>query len=262
MEPSLWFYPGLGALAGVLAGLLGIGGGLVIVPALVWWFARQGYPEPWLMQMAVATSLATILVTSVSSLAAHQRRGGVRWDLLAGLLPGIMLGALAGAVIARALPGDVLRALFGAFECWVAWRLWRQRPEDRRLTLNRAGQLTAGSIIGGLSAMLGIGGGTLTVPLLRWTGVEIRAAVGTAAAAGLPVALFGVLGFTVGVAAPSGLPQPSLGLVYGPAALGIGLTSVLFAPLGAWLAHRLPRAGLQRLFAVILFLVGLRMLLT
>jgi uncharacterized membrane protein YfcA len=250
-----------GAVAGLLAGLLGIGGGLVIVPALAVLFRQQGFAGDTLMHFAIGTSLGTIVVTSVSSLLAHHRRGSVHWHAVQRLTPGIVLGALGGAWLARQISSPGLGVVFGVFEILVALQLLAGRqPAPHRALPGAVGLGVAGAVIGAVSALLGIGGGTLTVPYLLWNRVDIRAAVGTAAACGLPIAVAGAAGFALGRAGggdPGGL---STGFLYWPAAAGIVASSVLLAPLGAWLAHRLPRQALQRIFALVLLVIGFRMI--
>ncbi|MCK5480605.1 MAG: sulfite exporter TauE/SafE family protein [Gammaproteobacteria bacterium] len=250
-----------GAAAGLMAGLLGIGGGLVIVPALALFFASQGFATETLMHFAVGTSLATIIPISISSLLAHHRRNSIDWQAVRGLVPGIMAGALAGAWLARQLGSPGLALLFGVFEILVAVHLLigRQAGAHRALP-GAAGLGVAGAVIGGISAMLGIGGGTLSVPFLLWNRVDIRTAVGTAATCGLPIAIAGAAGFAISgwkVAAPAGLNS---GFIYWPAVFWIALASVPMAPVGARLAHSLPRTMLQRVFALLLALIGLKMI--
>jgi len=251
-----------GAIAGLAAGLLGIGGGLIIVPALALLFTGQDFAAANLMHYAVGTSLATIVPTSIASLLAHHRRGSVYWAAVRGLTPGILAGALAGAWLAQQVSSTWLGVLFGVFEVLVALQLLAgTRPAAHRALPGAAGMRVAGGVIGALSALLGIGGGTLTVPFLLWHRVDIRLAVGTAAACGLPIAVAGAAGFAVAglsVAAPSGF---SSGFIYWPAVAGVTLASILFAPAGARLAHYLPRLALQRVFALVLALVGLKMIL-
>ena len=250
-----------GAVAGLMAGLLGIGGGLVIVPALALLFTSQEFAAATLMHYAVGTSLATIIPTSVSSLLAHHRRGSVHWPAVRGLTPGILVGALAGAWLAQQLSSAWLGVLFGVFEVLVALQLLAgARPAAHRALPGIAGMSVAGGLIGGLSALLGNGGGTLTVPFLLWHRGDIRIAVGTAAACGLPIAVAGAAGFAV-AGMPAGVsPGFSSGFIYWPAVAGVTLTSVLLAPMGARLAHYLPRQALQRTFAILLLLVGLKMI--
>jgi len=250
-----------GALAGMLAGLLGIGGGLVIVPALAVLFSSQGFAAGNLMHFAVGTSLATIVATSVSSMLAHQRRGSVHWRAVRDLLPGILLGGLGGAWLARQFSSPGLGLFFGLFEILVALQLlFGASPPPQRRLPGAGVQGLAGAVIGAVSALLGIGGGTLTVPWLLWHRVDIRMAVGTAATIGLPIALAGALGFALGGIPAAERPGFSTGFIYWPAVFGIVLGSVPLAPAGARLAHYLPRLLLQRGFAVLLALIGLKMI--
>ncbi len=252
----------VGAFAGLIAGLLGVGGGLVIVPVLALLFERAGVDAAVLMHLAIGTSLATIVVTSLSSLRAHARCGAVRWDVFIALTPGIVLGALTGAAMASRLTGHSLRAFFGLFELAVALQIGFDlvTSAHRRLP-GTPGMTLAGGVIGFVSAIVGIGGGTLTVPFLVWCNVSIRQAVATAAACGLPIALAGASGFVASGWAEAGLPPGSTGFLYWPAFAGIAVASVLMAPFGARLAHRLPTQMLRRLFAVFLVILGVRMLI-
>lgn len=254
-------YPVLGAFVGIVAGLLGVGGGLIIVPVLAFIFQSKGFPPDFLMQMAIGTSLATIVFTSISSVRAHHLRGAVLWRIFAKLTPGIVVGAWFGAVIADFLPGDILRIVFGIFELLVAFQMtFAIRPNPHRQIPGVFGSSLAGGIIGTISAIVGIGGGSLTVPFLTWCNVPIHKSVATSAASGLPIAIAGSIGFMLtGWSAPH-LPPYSIGYVYLPALTGIVLASVLFAPLGARLAHILPSSQLKRWFALFLFLLGIHML--
>jgi hypothetical protein len=251
----------LGSVAGMLAGLLGVGGGLVIVPVLAWLFHLAGMPPEVVMHMAIGTSLATIVPTSLSSVWAHHRLGAVLWGAVARLAPGIVLGAALGATLADLLPGESLRLTFGLFELAVAVQMGLNlRPAPHRVLPAKWGMWGAGSAIGLVSALVGIGGGTMTVPFLQWCNVAMRQAVATSAACGLPIAIAGATGFIVtGWNAPA-LPAWSSGYLYWPAFTGIAVASVLVAPLGARLAHRLPTAVLKRFFALFLLFLGLHML--
>jgi len=255
-------YLSLGAVTGVLAGLLGIGGGLVIVPALFFLFSAQGFSEQIVMHLAVGSSLATVVLTALASSYAHHARGAVLWPVVAVLAPGIVLGALSGAAVADRFTTPALRLVFAVFELLIAAQLaFGVRAAPQRGLPAWAGMTGAGTVIGALSAVLGIGGGTLTVPFLVWCNVGIRVAVATSAACGLPIALAGSLGFiTAGWDNPK-LPAWASGYVYWPAVLGIAATSVPCAPLGARLTHTLPVETLQRLFAILLAFIGLRMLI-
>jgi hypothetical protein len=255
-------YLAVGAIAGLLAGLFGVGGGLVIVPALAWVFSTQGVDPALIMHLALGTSLTTIVLTAISSVRAHHRRGAVRWVIVHRLAPGIVVGTLAGAVIADALPTHALRQFFAVFELTVAALLWwNHQPAGHRGLPGAAGMGLAGGGIGVVSALVGIGGGTLTVPFLTWCKVHLREAVATSSACGLPIAIAGATGYLVmGLGNPS-LPAQATGYIYWPAFAGIALTSVLLAPVGARLAHTLPVNQLRKLFALFLAVIGVRMLI-
>lgn len=255
-----------GVAAGLMAGLLGIGGGLIIVPVLAILFAAQGFDAVTLMHVAIGTSLATIVFTSISSMLSHHRHNAVLWQLVFAMAPGIVIGALAGSLLANFISSPGLARFFGVFEILVAAQfIFGHQPKEHRALAGRFMQSIAGGVIGLLSAILGIGGGTLTVPYLVWHRVDIRKAVGTAAACGLPIALAGAIGFCIagsGSTTGAGAGQAGFtGFIYWPAALAISATSVLFAPLGTRLAHTLPRGILRRVFALLLVLLGLKMLL-
>lgn len=252
----------VGAIAGTIAGLLGVGGGLIIVPVLALLFQQWGFAGSVLMHLAIGTSLATIVVTAVSSMYAHHKHGAVDWTVFRQLTPGIVAGALAGAVVADFMSARALRLFFGVFEIAVAIQIGFQLMASPRRTLpGTVGMTAAGGVIGALSAVVGIGGGTLTVPFLVWCNITLRKAVATSSATGLPIAVAGAVGFVVtGWDAPQ-LPAWSSGYVYWPALTGIAAASVLFAPVGARLAHTLPVHVLRRFFAIFLAVLGVRMLL-
>ena len=259
---TLLFYLTLGLFAGVMAGLLGVGGGLIIVPTLAWIFHHQQVDDAIVMHLAIGTALATIVVTSISSVRAHHRRGAVLWPIFWRLTPGIVVGAWLGAAIADALPSAVLSKVFAVFVLTVAAQMgFGAKPAPHRELPGTTGMLTAGGVIGAVSAIVGIGGGSLTVPFLTWCNIAIRQAVATSSACGLPIALAGALGFVVTGLNAAGRPDWSLGYIYGPALVGITLTSMLSAPLGAKLAHTLPTEMLKTVFAAFLTLVGVKMLL-
>ena len=258
---ELAIYLTLGATAGLLAGLFGVGGGLVIVPVLAWVFAAQGIHADIIMHLAVGTSLASIWLTSLMSIRAHHQRGAVNWLLVCKLTLGIIVGALAGALVADQLPTTVLKRVFGVFELFVAaqmllvsrYRAHFELPGDVGMTF-------AGSVIGLVSAIIGIGGGTLTVPFLVWCRVPMIQAVATSAACGLPIAVAGALGFMLTGWNDARLPTWSTGYLYWPAWLGVVVASSLTAGLGARLAHGLPAARLRQLFALLLMGMGVKML--
>lgn len=254
------FYLALGAATGFLAGLFGIGGGLIIVPALALMFEAQTGSA--LMHTAVGTSLATVIPTALSSTLAHHRRGAIAWPLARRLAPGIVLGTAAGAVLADQVGGGALRAIFGVFMLTVSLQMaLGVMPAGRRELPGRAGMGAAGFVIGTISALVGIGGGSLTTPFLAWRRVELRRAIATSAACGLPIALTGSVAYLIAGLDATDLPAGSIGYIQWPAAIAIAATSVFTAPLGARLTHRLPVTLLRRLFALLLGLVALRLLL-
>ncbi|MDX1597139.1 MAG: sulfite exporter TauE/SafE family protein [Marinobacter sp.] len=256
-------YLALGAFAGTLAGLFGIGGGLIIVPVLIFSFGLQGISTEIAAHMAVGTSLATIVFTSMSSIRSHHLHAAVRWDVFKPMTAGIVIGALVGAWTASLLSGPALELVIGVFVILVALKMiFEVNPKPGRVVPGAAGLGAAGGGIGWASAIFGIGGGTLTVPYLSWCNVNMQQAVGTSAACGLPIAVAGALGnIWTGWGSPE-LPTLSLGFIYLPALLGIILTSVFFARVGANLAHRLNARLLKRIFAIMLILVGIRFLLS
>jgi uncharacterized membrane protein YfcA len=250
----------IGALSGLLAGLFGIGGGVIIVPALVLLFTETGIAPHWIAHLAVGTSLAAIVGTGAASALAHHRRRAVRWDLVARLAPGMVLGAGGGALLASGLPQVWMTRAFALFLGLVGLRmLFPRRRVEGRVLPGPLGIALAGSGIGALSALVGIGGGTLTVPFLNDRGIGIREAVGTSAACGLPIALAGTLGFILVGWGRADLPSAATGFVYWPAVAAILLTSIPTAPLGARLAHRLPVESLRRAFGILLLIVALRL---
>lgn len=251
----------LGAFAGTLAGLFGIGGGLVIVPVLIFSFGLQGVSGEIAAHLAVGTSLATIVFTSLSSIRSHYVRGGVRLDIFRPMTLGIVVGAVLGAWTASLLSGESLQLIIGVFVILVALKMLLEvNPKPGRTVPGAAGLGGAGAGIGWASAIFGIGGGTLTVPFLSWCNVRMQQAVGTSAACGLPIAVAGAAAnVATGWQNPE-LPDLSVGFIYLPALLGIVLTSVIFARFGAELAHRLDARVLKRIFAIMLILVGIRFL--
>lgn len=258
---ELAIYLALGATAGLLAGLFGVGGGLVIVPVLAWVFAAQGMDAGVIMHLAIGTSLASIWLTSIMSIRAHHRRGAVNWPLVRRLALGIVVGALAGSVIADQLPTAALKRIFGMFELFVAAQMLLVSRYQAHFDLpGRLGLTSVGSIIGVVSAIIGIGGGTLTVPFLVWCRVPMIQAVATSAACGLPIAIAGASGFILTGWNVALLPEWSSGYLYWPAWLGIVIASSLTAGLGARLAHKLPAARLRQLFALLLMGMGVKML--
>lgn len=255
-------YLALGAFAGTLAGLFGIGGGLVIVPVLIFSYGLQGVSGEIAAHLAVGTSLATIVFTSISSVRSHHRHKAVRWDIVRSMVVGIIIGAVLGAVTASMLSGASLEMAIGVFVILMAIKmLFDVDPKSGRGVPGRVGLAIAGTGIGWGSAIFGVGGGTLTVPFLSWCNLRMQIAVGTSAACGFPIALAGALANMVTGWNHPELPTLSIGFVYLPAFVGIVLTSVLFARFGANLAHRLDASLLKKVFAIFLILVGIRFLI-
>jgi uncharacterized membrane protein YfcA len=253
----------LGSVAGLTAGLFGVGGGLVIVPTLLWVFSSQGIDQSIVMHLAVGTSLATIIVTSLSSIHAHNKRKAVRWSLFLMLTPGIVLGAWLGAATADMLSTLWLQRVFAVFAMLVALHLVLDADFGKQGNLPGKARMTiAGTIIGVVSSIVGIGGGSMTVPYLHWHGVDMRNAVATSSACGLPIALAGTIGFIFTGWNEGALPAGSSGYVYWSAMPWIVIATVIFAPVGAGLAHSLPTRILRRLFAMLMFVVGLKLMLS
>jgi uncharacterized protein len=254
-------YLALGACAGVLAGLLGVGGGLIIVPALMVLFAAQGLPEPLILRLALGTSLASIMFTSLSSLKSHHAKGGVDWSIFRRITPGILIGTFLGAWLAALLSTQFLKLFFIVFLYYVALRMLLDRkPEPARQLPGKIGMFCIGGLIGGISSLVGIGGGSMSVPFMVWCNVSLRNAIGTSAAIGFPIALAGAVGYMVTGLSSSHLPPSCLGYIYLPALFGISVTSIPAAPVGARLAHTLPVTGLRKTFALLLIVMGTRML--
>ena len=261
MLVSLMVFLACGAVAGVLAGLLGVGGGIVIVPMLAFILPLQGVPQDMVQHLALGTSLASIIVTSISSSRAHNQRGAVRWDIWRAITPGILLGTFAGGIVAAHLPTTFLKVFFVCFLYFVAVQmLLGLKPKASRELPGTVGTSAVGGVIGLVSSFVGIGGGTLSVPFMSFCNVPMHTAVGTSAAIGFPIALAGTLGYVVGGWGVPDLPPYTLGYVYLLAFAGLASASFFTAPLGAKLAHALPVVTLKRGFAVFLLIMATRML--
>jgi len=258
----LLLYCLLGAISGILAGLLGVGGGIVIVPMLTYLFTLQQLPDAYILHLALGTSLASIMFTSISSARAHHGRGAVIWSMVRRISPGIVVGGLLGSWVAAQLSSRVLKGSFVVFLFFVAAKLLRNVAPTPRQATGTAGMLGAGTLIGAVSSVVGIGGGTMTVPFMLRCNVSMHNAIGTSAAIGFPIALAGALGYAVNGLKTTALPAYSLGFIYLPALLGIVLASFLTAPLGAKLAHGLPVLKLKKIFGCLLIVVALKMSLT
>jgi len=252
----------LGLVSGFLAGLLGIGGGMLMVPILTLILSSRGVDAGMAVKMAIATSMATIMFTSISSVRAHHKRGAVRWDLVRGLAPGILIGGLlAGAGIFALLKGAWLALVFAAFVSFSAFQMLRnKKPAPSRQMPGPAGQVGAGAGIGLLSGLVGAGGGFVSVPFMSWCNVPMHSAVATSAALGFPIALANTIGYLIGGwSLPTALPG-AFGYLYLPALLIVASVSVTMAPLGARTAHAMDVAQLKRAFAGLLFLLAAYML--
>ncbi len=252
----------IGAFAGVIAGLLGVGGGIILVPAFYFAFEHLGYGSPWLMQICLATSLATIVVTSVRSVLAHHRRGAVDWQVLRTWGPGIALGALAGVVVVGRLQNAALMAIFGVLGVIVGlylafgrqdWRLGRRMPEGPVAWVMSA-------VVGLLSVMMGIGGGSFGVPIMTLFGMPIHRAVATAAGFGTLIAVPSVALFLIGQIPPEARPPFTVGRVNLVAFAVVVAMTMITAPIGVRIAHSMNPRPLRRVFAAFIMLLALNML--
>jgi len=244
----------MGAGGGYAAGLLGIGGGMVLVPFITMIFTARGFAPGLVVHMAIATSLATIMFTSLSSVRAHHRHGAVQWRIVALLAPGILVGSWIGPWIGKQMNTSALSLLFAVFVAFSAAQMLRnKKPSAGRELPGTAGMFAAGGVIGTVAGLVGAGGGFISVPFMAWCNVRIHQAVATSAALGFPIALSGTLSNIYFGWSEPGLPPHSLGFVYLPALAVIVAASVIMAPLGARMAHRMDVAALKRVFAVVLF---------
>jgi len=248
----------LGIVTGFVAGLLGIGGGIVMVPFITYFLSSRGVGPDLTVKMAIATSMATVIFTSMSSVRAHHRRGAVRWDIARRLTPGIVIGSMIASLgVFSLLKGSWLALFFAAFVSFSATQmLLDKKPKPSRQMPGTAGQLTAGGVIGFLSGLVGAGGGFVSVPFMTWCNVAIHNAVATSAALGFPIALSNAVGYAIAGQQVAGLPPASLGYIWLPALAVIAACSVLTAPLGARAAHALPVRALKKVFGSVLFLLA------
>ena len=252
----------LGAIVGFLAGLLGLGGGMSMVPLLTFVFTRPGYPIEHVVHMAIGTATATILFTSISSVREHHRHRAVLWSVVAGLAPGVIVGSLVGPQIVGGMSTPVLSAFFGTFIAAAATNIVLDRkPKPTRELPGKGGLFAMGGGIGLVASMVGAGGAFLTVPFMTACNVNIRNAVATSAAVGFPVAIAGTIGFVIAGYSQAGLPPHSIGYVYVPALLAIVAASVISASFGARAAHRWPVQNLKRAYAIVLYALAAYMLI-
>lgn len=256
------YYILIGAFVGFVAGLFGIGGGTTQVPLLLIIFKAQGFPENHIMHLALGTSMASIFFTSLSSMRAHHLKGAVRWDIFKGMAPGLLIGTFGGSFFAGSIPSKGLKIFFVIIMYFASFQIISNfRPKAKTELPGKFGLFVVGLIIGSISSLAAAGGGFLTVPFMLYCNVIIYQAVGTSAALGFPIALAGFLGYVVSGISVEGLPKYSLGYVYLPALLTIVSMSILTAPKGANLAHRLPVLKLRRLFGIFLAILATKILL-
>ncbi len=259
---TVWLlgYVALGAVAGFFAGLLGVGGGAIMVPVLALMFAAQGFPETHLMHLALGTSMAAIVFTSISSLRAHHSHGAVRWPIVRIITPGILVGTFLGAQGASLIPTRPLAIFFTVFMSYVAFQMLANiKPKPSRQLPGSLGMFVVGSGIGAISALVAIGGGSLSVPFMTWCNVKMHDAIGTSAAIGLPIAVAGTIGYLIAGLGATSLPDGSFGFVYLPALAGCVVASMLTAPFGARAAHSLPVGTLKKIFAGVILLLLAKM---
>lgn len=261
MSEFWWAYLALGAFAGFFAGLLGVGGGAIMVPILTSIFLAEGFPKSEVVHLALGTSMAAIIFTSISSLRAHHAHGAVLWKVVRGMTPGILFGTFGATFVAALLPTRPLTIFFACFISYVAVQmLLNIKPKPHRDLPGALGLGVVGLGIGGVSALVAIGGGSLSVPFMTWCNVKAHNAIGTSAALGLPIAVAGAIGYLVNGWGHPGLPPLTAGFIYLPALVLVTVVSTLVAPFGARLAHRLPVATLKRVFAGVLVALVVKML--
>ena len=253
----------LGAFTGFFAGLFGIGGGGIMVPVLTLLFVQQQFPAEHIVHLALATSMAAIVPTAIASLRAHHQYQAVLWPVVIKIAPGILLGTFAATFLASYLSAQPLAIFFSCFMAFVALQMvLNRKPKPSQQLPGPVGLSSAGAGIGGISALVAIGGGTLTVPFLVWCNINLPVAIGTSAAVGLPISIAGASGYAINGWSINSLPNHTLGYIFWPAVLAIATMSFITAPLGAKLAHRLPVALLKKIFALLLIGLSVQMLIT
>jgi uncharacterized membrane protein YfcA len=244
-----------------LAGLFGVGGGTVLVPVLLFLFDAQHFPAENIMHLALGTSMAVIVFTSLSSLRKHHQHGAVNWVVVRNLTPGILLGTALGTLIAASIPTRELGIFFALFVYFAAAQMLLDiRPHASRQLPGTAGMTLTGVFTGWLSSLVSIGGGTIVTPFLLWCNIPLRKAIGTSAAIGFPVAVGGTTGYVLTGLSNDALPPHSLGFVYLPALFWVAMASVITAPLGAKATHHLKVGLMRKLFAVLLIALATKML--
>ncbi len=255
-------YLALGALVGLFSGMFGIGGGTILVPVLLMLFKMQDFPTPYIMHLALGTSMATILFTSLASMRKHHQHGAVNWVVVRTMTPGILFGTALGALCAASVSPRGLGIFFTFFVYFAAIQiLFELRPQASRQLPGITGMTLTGTFTGWISSLVSIGGGTVVVPFLIWCNVPLRNAIGTSAAIGFPVAVGGTIGYIATGLGFHMLPSPNLGFVYLPSLLWVTLASVITAPLGAKAAHRMKIGLLRKFFAVLMLVLATHLLI-
>lgn len=262
-----WVYLLVGTVIGFMSGLLGVGGGMILVPIMLYVFGLQGpeagFPPDHLMHMSLATAMATIPFTTASSVRAHHARGGIGWEIVRGMLPGLALGALLATVVAGKVPGRPLAIFFAGFIFYAATSMFFDlKPKGTRALPGWLGLGFTGTVISFLSTFLAAGAAFLTIPFMAWCNVPLKRAVGTAAAIGFPLGLIASVGYIYAGLQAGPLPRHSLGFIYLPALAMIVAPSMLTAPLGASLSHRMPVKQLRMVFAFTLYVIAVRMIIS
>ena len=251
----------MGLFDGFFAVLLGIGGGLILVTLMVYLFTLQEFPADRVLHLALGTSITSIVFTSISSLRAHHKHGAVRWDILRTAVPGLVIGTLLGTVVADQLKSKYLAIFFVIFVYYSAVQMFANvKPKPTRQLPGKVGMTVVAVLVGIVSSLVGVGGGVMTIPLMSLCNVPMRQAIGTSAALGLPIAIAGAVGFIATGLGKDHLPAFSLGYVYLPALIGIVIGTFVTVPWGARMAHSMPVTRLNKIFAVILFILATRML--
>lgn len=260
---TIWWlaYPLLGIFGGFVAGLFGVGGGLTLVPFMYMLFVAQNFPPEHVMHLALGTSMATIVFTSISSMRAHHAHGAVRWDIVRTMAPGLVLGTFGGSLVAGQVPTGPMTAIFVVIVYYASIQMMLDfKPHAHRQMPGKWGRFIAGGVIGVISSLVAAGGGFLSVPFMLFCNVAIHNAVGTSSALGFPIAVAGAVGYIVAGWSDSALPAYTFGYIYLPAFVGIVAMSILMAPVGARLAHKLPVKQLKRAFGGFLALLATKML--
>ncbi|MGX9461944.1 sulfite exporter TauE/SafE family protein [Shewanella sp. A14] len=253
----------LGSVVGFLAGLLGIGGGLVIVPALLYILPSVGVDSSQIIQVAIATSLASIILTSMSSATAHHKRGNVPWELFKPIFPGIVIGSLASAFVSEQIASDDLQQTFAVFVVLMAVQMaFPFKVKTGGNIPSFIVLLIVSTIIALIAGLMGIGGGVLLVPFLSYCGLQMRQAVGLSSVTGMLIAISGTVGYIIAGYDVPNLPEGSVGFIYLPALMGIIISSMLCAPFGVKAASTWPTPVLKKIFACLLVVVGLKLLLS